>query len=480
MTAARLAWLVVALVLWVPGASADAKSASKPPPTPKPGTYSVPGNIKSNCSAPVEGKLMAWLATVPDGSTVRFAADGCYGQDGTITLTGRKGLVLDGRGAEFRALTPGDSHRANWRFVGGSDLTVQNMAVRGSDPQGAYDPSVEWQHGYSIEGVQRMTLTSVQVRETWGDGIDLWHGADSPACGDDASSARNIKISGATLERNGRQGLAVVDAEGVTLRDSTVGPVAWSSVDLETDDDCEIARDVTIDHNSFGANRYGVVASVGFGGNPQVGDVTVTDNVQTAPTGLGPPATGECWAPVRILSPDGVYRGRYTFRDNHFLARWNGFEFRRVNNVAVDANTVDYGTASGCSAGAGVLMVDSHTVAITNNLFNGAAQVFTADAASTNIDAQGTTTTTSGTATAAPTATAVPTATAAPTATEPTPQGEAPEAPPSSEEQNPSPTGEPPSPRATEPTVPAGSGGEQPADAHGPGHHSRAPGAVGP
>ena len=83
------------------------------------------------------------LATVPDGSTVRFAADGCYGQDGTITLTGRKGLVIDGRGAEFRAPTPGDSHRANWRFVGGSDLTVQNMAVRGSDPQGAYDPSVE-------------------------------------------------------------------------------------------------------------------------------------------------------------------------------------------------------------------------------------------------------------------------------------------------------------------------------------------------
>jgi hypothetical protein len=359
----------------------------------------VPGNITSNCSAPVEGKLMAWLATLPAGSTVRFAANGCYGQDGTITLTGRKGLVLDGRGAEFRALTPGDSHRANWRFVRGSDLTVQNMAVRGSDPQGAYDPIIEWQHGYSIEGVQGMTLTNVQVRETWGDGIDLWHGADSPACGDDASSARNIKISGATLERNGRQGLAVVDAEWVTLQGSTVGPVAWSSVDLETDDDCEIARHVTIDQNSFGANHYGVVASVGFGGDPQVGDVTVTDNVQTAPTGLGPPATGECWAPVRILSPDAVYRDGYTFRGNHFLARWNGFEFRRVNNVSVDANTVDYGTASGCSAGAGVLMVDSHTVAITNNLFNGANQVFTADAASKPINSHGNTTS-NGTATA--------------------------------------------------------------------------------
>jgi hypothetical protein len=54
-----------------------------------------------------------------------------------ITLTGRNGLVIDGQGAEFRALRAGGSHRANWRFVGGSNLTLQNLAVRGSDPQGA-------------------------------------------------------------------------------------------------------------------------------------------------------------------------------------------------------------------------------------------------------------------------------------------------------------------------------------------------------
>ena len=116
---------------------------------------------------------MAWLATVPDGSTVQFGAGRCYGQDGTITLTDRKGLVIDGQGSEFRALTPGGSHRANWRFVGGSDLTVRNMAVRGSNPDGLYDPAIEWQHGYSVEGVQGMTLSNVKARETWGDGVYL-------------------------------------------------------------------------------------------------------------------------------------------------------------------------------------------------------------------------------------------------------------------------------------------------------------------
>jgi hypothetical protein len=352
-------------------------------PSPQPGIYTVPSSIKANCSVAVDDKINAWLQTVPDNSTIVFGAGRCYGQAGTITLAGRIGLTIDGRGAEFRALTPGDSHRANWRFAGGSNLTVENLGVRGSDAQGAYDPSVEWQHGFSVDGVQGMTLTNVQARETWGDGIDLGNSANTPTCGDDASSARNVVIDGATLERNGRQGLAVVDAEQVMLRNSAIGPVAWWSVDLETDDDCELARHVTIDHNTFGANRYGVLGSVGFGGAPQVGDVTFTNNVQTVATGL----PGECWAPVWVLSPDGRYRDGYTFAGNTLLARRNGFEFRRLDNVTVNANTVTFDSASGCGGRAGVLLVDSHTVGITGNAFTGANRVYLADGLSTGVTA---------------------------------------------------------------------------------------------
>jgi hypothetical protein len=354
-------------------------------PAAAPGLYKVPKKIPDNCSAPVEDRIMAWLATVPDGSTVQFGPGGCYGQDGTITLTGRSGLVIDGQGSEFRALTPGGSHRANWRVVNGGGLTLRNMAVRGSNPLGSYDPAVEWQHGYSVEGVQGITLSNVQARETWGDGVMLWRGAPSPACGDDASSARNVVIAGALIERSGRQGVAIVDAENVTLQDSIVGPVAWASVDIETDDNCEIARHVSIVRNQFGANRYGVIASVGFGGDPQVGDVTVTDNTQTAATGL----PGECWAPVRMLSPDSIYRTGYVFRGNRFLARRNAFEFRRVRNIDVGSNNVTLTPTTGCGTRAGVLLVDSHTVSIASNLFSGANNVFVADSLSSGITASG-------------------------------------------------------------------------------------------
>jgi hypothetical protein len=358
-------------------------TAARKPTTPA--VYKVPTKIPDDCSVPVEAKIMAWLATVPDGSSIQFGPGRCYGQDWTITLTGRSGLVIDGQGSEFRALTPGGSHRANWRLVRGGSLTLANMAVRGSNPQGSYDPAVEWQHGYAVEGVQGATLSNIQARDTWGDGVFLWRGASSPACGDDASSARNVVIAGALIERSGRQGVAIVDAENVTLEDSTIGPVAWWSVDIETDDNCEIARHINVLRNQFGANRYGVVGSVGFGGDPQVGDVTVADNTQTAATGL----PGECWAPVWILSPDAMYRTGYSFRGNRLLARRNAFEFRRVRNIDVSSNNVTLTPTTGCGKRTGVLLVDSHTAGITSNIFSGANNVFLADSLSTGIIATG-------------------------------------------------------------------------------------------
>jgi len=359
---------------------------------PKPLVYKVPKAIKSDCSVAVDAKITAWLATVPDGSTVQFGAGACYGQDGTITLNGRNGLAIDGQGSEFRALTQGGSHRANWRFVGGRDLSVRNLAVRGSNPQGTYDPAIEWQHGFSIEGVQGMTLSNVKAREVWGDGVDLWRSTSSPACGDDASSARNVLIAGAVLERIGRQGVAVVDAENVTVQDSIVGPVAWANIDLETDDDCEIARQVTVQRNSFGSNGWGVIVNGGFGADPQVGDLTVTDNVQTAPTtDTGILTPDPCRAPVRILAPDGAYRSSYSFTGNHFLATLNGLVFRRINDVHVIGNTVSFTPTAGCDARNGVRLVDSHSVTITGNAFSGALSAYSADAATTDVTASGNT-----------------------------------------------------------------------------------------
>jgi hypothetical protein len=378
----------------VPPTPPDPLPAPQPGPVTPQDVHTVPASVPDDCSVPVEDQLMAWLATVPDGSTVRFGAGRCYGQDGTITLADRTGLVIDGQGSEFRALTPGGSHRANWRLLNGANLTVRNMAVRGFNPQGLYDHDLEWQHGFAIEGVQGMTLSDVQVREVWGDGVDVYRGGPSHACGDDASSARDVLITDALIERVGRQGVAVVDAERVALQDSTIGPVAWANVDIETDDGCEIAREITVARNSFGSNGWGVIVNQGFGADPQVGAVSVTDNVQTAPTvDTGILTPDPCRAPVRVRSPAGLYRDGYSFARNSFLTPNNAFVFRGVTNIDVGSNSVVFGTPiAGCDTRAGVRLTDSHTVGIIDNAFSGASNVYIADPLSTGITATGNTT----------------------------------------------------------------------------------------
>ena len=61
----------------------------------------VPASIPSDCSRDVSAELLAWIASVPDGSTLRFAANGCYRVDRTLTIQYRNGLTFEGNGATF-------------------------------------------------------------------------------------------------------------------------------------------------------------------------------------------------------------------------------------------------------------------------------------------------------------------------------------------------------------------------------------------
>jgi len=121
--------------------------------------------------------------------------------------------------------------------------------------------------------------------------------------------------------------------------------------------------------------------------------VSVIDNVQTAPTvDTGILTPDPCRAPVRILSPEAVYRNTYTFSRNRFLTPNNAFVFRRARNIDVSSNTVIFGTPiPGCDTRAGVRLTDSHTVGITGNSFSGANRVFSADGLSTGITSTGNT-----------------------------------------------------------------------------------------
>src|SRR5436309_5344978 len=124
-------------------------------------TYTAPTEIAADCSVDVSAALTSWVATVPDNSVISFPTNGCYRIDGTVELDGRNGLDFEGNGSTFTATTVGDGNRAHWRFVGGSQITVRNMTVVGSDAAGgtssAFDASLQWKHGADMPGVSAAT-----------------------------------------------------------------------------------------------------------------------------------------------------------------------------------------------------------------------------------------------------------------------------------------------------------------------------------
>src|SRR5205823_2862363 len=74
-----------------------------PPKNPDGGTKDLPGSIDHDCQSDVTDALNKAIDGIPDNSTIRFAENGCYRLDGTLTLDKRNRLLLDGRGATLKA-----------------------------------------------------------------------------------------------------------------------------------------------------------------------------------------------------------------------------------------------------------------------------------------------------------------------------------------------------------------------------------------
>jgi hypothetical protein len=182
--------------------------------------------------------------------------------------------------------------------------------------------------------------------------------------------------------------VAVVDAEWVTLRDSTVAPVAGLNVDIETD---EALRDRPPHHGgATPSGRSGwdtVIANGGAGGFSQVGDVSVIDNLQTA----APQTANGCYAPPVWISSPGASAATTTGSAAIGSSRATpASSSGACQNVEVSSNSVSFtGDPEICGARGGVRLWDAHIVSITGKSFSGAHAVFqTPDGLSTDITSE--------------------------------------------------------------------------------------------
>ena len=249
------------------------KSPFVPGPTPA-RTVAVPASIDATGVTDVSGAFAAFLASIPDGSTISLAPGGRYRMESTLRIRGRHNLTFRGNGATVFATTPGDRVRSHIAIEGGSDIVFDNIRVKGANPNAgkvpeeAYQVDKEAQHGFDILGASRVTLTGVTVTDTYGDFVDISkHGG---------VWADGVHITRSHFERNGRQGIAITAARNVLIEGNRLRDMRRATFDLEPGrTDGWGADNVTIRNNDIGIGRLNFVAAAGRG---PLSNITVEGN----------------------------------------------------------------------------------------------------------------------------------------------------------------------------------------------------------
>src|SRR5438094_437219 len=68
-------------------------------------TYTPPGSIATDCSSDATDALNTFFAGLPDNVIVAFGNNACYQLDGTLTLSNKTGITIEGNGATFQRKT---------------------------------------------------------------------------------------------------------------------------------------------------------------------------------------------------------------------------------------------------------------------------------------------------------------------------------------------------------------------------------------
>lgn len=300
--------------------------------------YPVPGEIDATCGRDVTAELLAWIAGVPDGSTLVFESGACHRIDGELRIEDRHDLTFEGNGAELRAVAEGDRDRRHLYLFGGSNLVLRDLVIRGANPRAgtateAYRPDRAFQHGVALHGVQGALLERMTITDVFGDFVYLGLSGTNGHAGDRAW-CRDIEIRDSRFERNGRQGIGIVAAERVAIRDSYLGDVRRSIFDLEPNSNEGGARDILIEGNRTGRSRLLWLASKGHGSN--VSNLSILDNVMEAPSGV----------PIILIeAPRSGRRSGVVIEGNEFVVAGSpqpAFRFTRVDDVVLRDNTASF------------------------------------------------------------------------------------------------------------------------------------------
>ena len=193
-----------------------------------------------------------------DTAAIQAAIDEVAGTGGTVLIpdgrylvdaVGKKRLAIRSdmtlmlaNDAVLKAI-PNNSGKYAVLWISG----VSNVAVVGGTLEGERDEhegkSGEWGMGIQIHrGAKHITISGVTVRKMWGDGFYV-------------KGAKDVKFCFVTVDNNRRQGLSIVEADGVVVTNSvfknTRGTRPGAGIDLEPNKPGQRISSVRIQNSKF-------------------------------------------------------------------------------------------------------------------------------------------------------------------------------------------------------------------------------------
>ena len=251
------------------------KPTPKPTPPPPPSGSVVEFTGDSSGDTDVSSAITSFLNN-NKGKTVGFKAGATYRVDSRVQVSGWTGTIL-GRDATFRRYATNSGRDAILRIIGGHDVRIVNLNVRGpatlSNVTNWSSWSREEEHALYIDSGTDISVVGGSFTNTWGDGIYLAE-RDNSSYG----IPNGVVLDGVVLDLNGRNGVSVVNARNITLKNCKSSHSGLSGFDAEPNNTSDVIDNISIrncqfrtfnlgDSPSSSGSGYAIYASAGATGS---------------------------------------------------------------------------------------------------------------------------------------------------------------------------------------------------------------------
>ncbi len=248
-------------------------AGATPTPAPVVAGIAVPATIDATGSSDASSALIAFVNTVPDGSTIVFKAGGVYRMDAALKFAHRHNLTFEGNGATLRA--NGGTTEASSLFWlgsyggGNSGILIRNFTLVGnSSTPGVYQSGREGAHGILVDSGSAIEITGVTVRGVWGDCLYV------------GSAASGISFHDSTCASNGRNGVTITSGTNVTVQRVAFPMSGYCTFDVEPNVSTESASNIKFLDNTAGTWTNSFLSAEGAAGSI-VSGLTISGNSVT-------------------------------------------------------------------------------------------------------------------------------------------------------------------------------------------------------